>query len=523
MTTPALPASTHVVNDTTHIQDHNELAAAAASAMYGSNNGTDIADVGTFRANIHVPALTPAACVAVVNVPTMSGAGGATTIASGSNSVGLPQATINVAATAAFPTSGTISVVTGAGTQAVSYTGITGTTFTGCAGGTGTMSTGGAVTAAFDGYALAATDMILLSAQTTASQNGPWVIPAGLSGAWTRPTEFPSGAVVKGRTVRIINGTGYHNTDWTLAAPTAGITVDTTSQTWAALGGTGASILSGVTVSGTPAAGQVLTATSTSTAGYATPADLEATSPAIVSLLAWAFDPNLCTGGTPSAMATGCTYYVKMMVPQTINVTNVCCIVAVAGATLTIHECFCGLFSSAGVQLGVTPDVSGASYTVSSTASSATVTGTAFTSAMIGANYVITGATGTYTVTAVASGTSLTVTPAVSTTLSSVGMFPGANFTFSSVGEKIVPLVTPVTVTGGLGVYVYAAFTMNGTTPPAVQRSPNTDTYGITFGQTATTVGLRTMRSTATTTTLPASFTPGVGMNLTFSNWAALS
>lgn len=72
----------------------------------------------------------------------------ATTIAAGSNAASLPQATINVASTTGFSTTGTIFVVTGAGTQTVTYTGTTGTTFTGCTGGTGTMSTGGAVTAA---------------------------------------------------------------------------------------------------------------------------------------------------------------------------------------------------------------------------------------------------------------------------------------------------------------------------------------------------------------------------------------
>lgn len=69
----------------------------------------------------------------------------ATTIAAGSNGASLPQATINVASTTGFASSGSISVVTAAGTQTVTYTGLTGTTFTGCTGGTGAMATGGAV------------------------------------------------------------------------------------------------------------------------------------------------------------------------------------------------------------------------------------------------------------------------------------------------------------------------------------------------------------------------------------------
>lgn len=69
-----------------------------------------------------------------------------TTIAAASNGASLPQATINVASTSGFPTSGTIFVVTSTGTSTVTYTGTTGTTFTGCTGGTGTMTTGNSVT-----------------------------------------------------------------------------------------------------------------------------------------------------------------------------------------------------------------------------------------------------------------------------------------------------------------------------------------------------------------------------------------
>lgn len=73
-----------------------------------------------------------------------------TTIAAGSNGQTLPQPIINVVSTAGFPSSGTIAVVTTAGTVPVSYTGITPTSFTGCTGGTGTMSTGGFVNACAD-------------------------------------------------------------------------------------------------------------------------------------------------------------------------------------------------------------------------------------------------------------------------------------------------------------------------------------------------------------------------------------
>jgi hypothetical protein len=86
-------------------------------------------------------------------------------------------------------------------------------------------------TTTVDGYTLANGDLVLLTAQSTASQNGMWSVPS--SGAWTRPTEFATGTVIKGRTVLVMKGTVYANTQWALDTPTAGITIDTTAQTWA--------------------------------------------------------------------------------------------------------------------------------------------------------------------------------------------------------------------------------------------------------------------------------------------------
>lgn len=64
----------------------------------------------------------------------------------------LPQATINVASTNTFPTSGQIVIGTQLdGDQTVTYTGITSTTFTGCTGGTGTIHTGDLVWNAANG------------------------------------------------------------------------------------------------------------------------------------------------------------------------------------------------------------------------------------------------------------------------------------------------------------------------------------------------------------------------------------
>jgi phage tail sheath gpL-like len=69
----------------------------------------------------------------------------ATTIASGSNNVALPAASISVASTTGLPTSGTVLI--GTLNTLVSYTGVSGgNTLTGCSGGTGTLLTGQTVT-----------------------------------------------------------------------------------------------------------------------------------------------------------------------------------------------------------------------------------------------------------------------------------------------------------------------------------------------------------------------------------------
>jgi hypothetical protein len=104
-------------------------------------------------------------------------AGVTTTIAVASNGVALPAATINVASTAGFASSGTIYVITTAGPQLVTYTGIGATTFTGCTGGTGTMNTGNSVSFA--------------GGSVTYAQNK--IVSAVITGTPVITTNFPHG------------------------------------------------------------------------------------------------------------------------------------------------------------------------------------------------------------------------------------------------------------------------------------------------------------------------------------------
>lgn len=86
-------------------------------------------------------------------------------------------------------------------------------------------------TPTIDGVATAVGSVILLTAQSTPFQNGPWVAAAG---AWSRPTWYPSGGTTQAFqfiTTFVRLGTVYQGSTWrqTAAAP---IIIDTTATTW---------------------------------------------------------------------------------------------------------------------------------------------------------------------------------------------------------------------------------------------------------------------------------------------------
>jgi hypothetical protein len=90
--------------------------------------------------------------------------------------------------------------------------------------------------ATLDGVALAAGDRVLLTAQTTASQNGLWQWN-GAAVAMTRTTDYPTSSTDHAAAdvvVEVREGTLYSTTRWRLTTAGA-ITIDTTTTTWSQL------------------------------------------------------------------------------------------------------------------------------------------------------------------------------------------------------------------------------------------------------------------------------------------------
>ena len=90
-------------------------------------------------------------------------------------------------------------------------------------------------TQTIDGIALSVSDRVLVKDQTTASQNGIYVVA---SGSWTRATDFDTTAeVTTGKSIYIDSvGTTNGGTQWTLST-TGTITVGTTALAFTQIGG----------------------------------------------------------------------------------------------------------------------------------------------------------------------------------------------------------------------------------------------------------------------------------------------
>lgn len=80
-----------------------------------------------------------------------------------------------------------------------------------------------------DGVALSVGDVVLATAQTAASQNGPYVVA---SGAWSRRSDFAASAdALAASRFTVSEGTLWSNTDWTLGTQGA-VTLGTTALTF---------------------------------------------------------------------------------------------------------------------------------------------------------------------------------------------------------------------------------------------------------------------------------------------------
>ena len=87
-------------------------------------------------------------------------------------------------------------------------------------------------TQTIDGVAVIATDRVLVKNQSTAADNGIYVVAAG---AWSRATDADAAAELPGGTVVAVDeGTANNNTMWMLAADV--ITLGSTAQTWTQFG-----------------------------------------------------------------------------------------------------------------------------------------------------------------------------------------------------------------------------------------------------------------------------------------------
>lgn len=84
-----------------------------------------------------------------------------------------------------------------------------------------------------DGVAVAAPDRVLVTGQSTPSQNGPYVVAAG---AWTRATDFDAAPeMLPGIVISVYAGTIYQGTVWQFTT-TGAITVGSTTLTFTQVG-----------------------------------------------------------------------------------------------------------------------------------------------------------------------------------------------------------------------------------------------------------------------------------------------
>lgn len=92
-------------------------------------------------------------------------------------------------------------------------------------------------TAVCDTVTVSAGNRVLLTAQSTQTQNGPWVVA---SGSWARPLDFSTGQHAYGAGFRVIQGSAKANTTWHVTTTAPNDAIDTNNLTITQVTGPGA-------------------------------------------------------------------------------------------------------------------------------------------------------------------------------------------------------------------------------------------------------------------------------------------
>jgi Right handed beta helix region len=216
----------------------------------------------------------------------------------------------------------------------------------------------------------------------------------------------------------------------------------------------------------------------------------------------WTGDPEATATVTVGPLPTAGSLYLHQF--ELASAQTLSCVfnyVIAAGSALTANECYIGIYDSTGTLRATTGDMSGATYTVTATASSATVTGTGFVAGMVGNQYTIAQVTGTFTVQAVASSTSLTMTTTVPTAVSSATMTPTTNYSWIAAAAVKNPFfVTPYAAAAGR---YYVAYMFNGITAPSFKGHGSLSSI-VNAGQIAANYRIALSSSTGNTTAFRA-------------------
>ncbi|MFA5004454.1 MAG: hypothetical protein WC498_04230 [Candidatus Saccharimonadales bacterium] len=138
--------------------------------------------------------------------------------------------------------------------------------------------------------------------------------------------------------------------EWGFETDTKKLKIGDGTTTWAAL----AYAFGGVGISGTPTAGQVLTATSPSAANWQS-AKAQDISPTDYGFTAWAFDPT-GLGGLSIAPTLGSLFLFRMDIRVATTASKV--VVALLSNGSALANCFAGIYSSAGALLAGSADIS---------------------------------------------------------------------------------------------------------------------------------------------------------------------